>query len=102
MLHNIMISIGALNEAISDIFGALVNAFIGKNDEDIWRITEDIETPSVAGDAMRYMCDSVLDGISRDYYPDRFLGEGSHKFWHSQPCVQHASSRLLFDTILTI
>jgi hypothetical protein len=35
MLHNIMISIGALNEAISDIFGALFNAFIGKNDEDI-------------------------------------------------------------------
>ncbi len=71
-----MISIGALDEAISDIFGALVDAFIGKNDEDIWLCGEDITTPGgVVGDASRYMCDPAKDNASRDYYPDRYLGE---------------------------
>jgi len=85
-----MISIGALNEAMSDIFGALVDAFIGKNDDDIWLIGEDVFTPIVAGDALRYMCDPAADfrpgsGIepSRDYYPDRYQGDGDNGGVHS-------------------
>ena len=80
-----MISIGALNEAISDIFGALVDAFIGKNDDDIWLLGEDIFTPSVAGDALRYMCDPAKNNLSRDYYPDRYQGplDGGGVHWNS-------------------
>lgn len=101
-----IIAKGALNEAISDIFGALVEAFIGKNDDDIWLHGEDSFTPSVAGDASRYMCDPAKDNISRDYYPDRFQGTwdegGVHinsgianlgECMYSRCCLQHASSR---------
>ena len=63
--------IGALNEAMSDIFGALVDSFRGKSENDIWLIGEDIKTPATPDDAMRYMCDPAKDNASRDYYPDR-------------------------------
>jgi bacillolysin len=69
---------GALNEAMSDIFGALLDQFIGKSEVNIWLSGEDIYTPGVAGDALRYMCDPVNDNIngrgSRDFYPDRYRG----------------------------
>jgi bacillolysin len=77
-----LLFIGALNEAISDIFGVLVDAFIGKSENDIWLSGEISWTPGVAGDALRYMCDPELDRAnnfggefySRDYYPDRYQG----------------------------
>jgi len=109
---------------ISDIFGAPVESFIGlKNNEDIWLIGDDIQTPGVAGDARRCMCDPVKDTnqypenngyppdykSSRDYYPDRYQGTydqgGVHinsgianlgECMNSCYCLQHASSRLLY------
>ena len=64
---------GALNEALSDIFSAFVESFLGSNDSDIWLIGEDAWTPWWAGDALRYMCDPAAAGDS-DYYPDRYQG----------------------------
>jgi hypothetical protein len=64
---------GALNEAMSDIFSAFVESFLGSNDSDIWLLGEDAWTPGVAGDALRYMCDPAAAGDS-DYYPDRYKG----------------------------
>ena len=68
---------GALNEALSDIFSAFVESFLGSNDRDIWLIGEDAWTPWREGDAMRYMCDPALAG-DRDYYPDRYQGPDDH------------------------
>ena len=47
---------GALNEAISDIFGALFDSFMGKGDTDTWLVGEDAFTPNVPGDALRLCC----------------------------------------------
>jgi len=63
---------GALNEALSDIFGASVEAWLeGGVNGNTWKLGEDIYTPAVAGDALRYMDNPTLDGYSRDYYPER-------------------------------
>jgi len=63
---------GALNEAWSDIFGAAVEAWSeGGISADTWKIGEDIYTPGIAGDALRYMDNPTLDGYSTDYYPER-------------------------------
>ncbi|MGD9799503.1 MAG: M4 family metallopeptidase [Parvularculaceae bacterium] len=63
---------GALNEALSDIFGASVEAWSeGGINANTWKIGEDIYTPGVAGDALRYMNNPTQDGYSRDYFPER-------------------------------
>jgi len=46
---------GALNESISDIFGAVI-------DNDDWLLGEDIYTPTVPGDALRSMEDPTRSG----------------------------------------
>ena len=57
---------GALNEAWSDIFGALVDRQVGATGTDIWLIGEDIYTPGTPGDALRDMaCPSCVG----DYQP---------------------------------
>jgi Zn-dependent metalloprotease len=72
---------GALNEAMSDIFAECTENYV--NGAPDWKIGEDVYTPGVAGDALRYMYDPVLDDAqitnpdlkhSRDYYPDRYTG----------------------------
>lgn len=69
---------GALNEAWSDIFGAVVEArqTLGPNgyNANTWKIGEDVWTPFIGGDALRYMDDPIRDGSSRDYYPLRYIG----------------------------
>lgn len=69
---------GALNEAWSDIFGAVVEArqTLGANgyNANTWKIGEDVWTPFIGGDALRYMDDPIRDGASRDYYPLRYIG----------------------------
>ena len=63
---------GALNEALSDIFGANVEADVdGGISADTWKLGEDIFTPGTAGDALRYMDNPTLDGYSTDYFPTR-------------------------------
>lgn len=63
-----------MNEAWSDIFGALVDHSLGASDDDTWKIGEDIYTPGTPGDALRYMANPTLDGWSNDYYPERYMG----------------------------
>jgi Zn-dependent metalloprotease len=59
---------GHLNEAYSDIFGAMVERNILGESADTWLIGEDTWTPGTAGDALRYMNDPADDGYSTDYY----------------------------------
>jgi Zn-dependent metalloprotease len=69
---------GALNEAISDIFGAMVER--SKKGEtsattNMWRIGEEIFTPNTPGDALRYMDNPRLaanGGYSVDDDPDHY------------------------------
>ena len=51
---------GALNEAISDVFGTLVEFYDNRNPD--WEIGEDIYTPGKAGDALRSMSDPTKYG----------------------------------------
>lgn len=63
---------GALNEGLSDIFGASIEAWSeGGISADTWKLGEDVYTPGTPGDALRYMDDPTLDGYSTDYYPER-------------------------------
>lgn len=67
---------GALNESISDIFGAAVEAWAdGGINADTWKVGEDVFTPNTGGDAMRYMDNPTRDGASKDYYPERYTGD---------------------------
>ncbi len=66
---------GALNEGLCDVLGATCEAWVqGGTSTATWRIGEDIFTPGVAGDALRYLYHPTLDGSSRDFYPDRYVG----------------------------
>eukprot|EP01094_Clydonella_sp_ATCC50884_P004193 TRINITY_DN1326_c0_g1_i1.p1 TRINITY_DN1326_c0_g1~~TRINITY_DN1326_c0_g1_i1.p1 ORF type:complete len:535 (-),score=203.25 TRINITY_DN1326_c0_g1_i1:59-1594(-) len=63
---------GALNEGWADIMGASsVIMMEGALQPDSWEIGSECY---LAGDALRYMNNPVLDGASRDYYPDRYTG----------------------------
>ncbi|MGM9986945.1 MAG: M4 family metallopeptidase [Bacillaceae bacterium] len=62
---------GALNEAISDVFGTLVEFKSGKNPD--YLIGEDIYTPSTSGDALRSMSNPAAFG-DPDHYSKRYTG----------------------------
>lgn len=65
---------GALNEAMSDIFGASIEAYRdGAVSGNTWKIGEECWTPGTAGDALRYMNDPAIAG-DYDYYPTRYTG----------------------------
>ncbi|MGE6756772.1 M4 family metallopeptidase [Corallococcus interemptor] len=65
---------GALNEAMSDIFGASIEAYRdGAVSANTWKIGEECWTPGTAGDALRYMNDPAIAG-DYDYYPTRYTG----------------------------
>ncbi|MEO6772693.1 MAG: M4 family metallopeptidase [Kofleriaceae bacterium] len=72
---------GALNEASSDIMGAVVEEHhAGAVSANTWLVGEDVYTPSTPGDALRYMSNPTLDAplynnqySSSDYYPERLM-----------------------------
>lgn len=66
---------GALNEAMSDVMAAAAEAYRdGGISSNTWKIGEEIYTPGVSGDALRYMNNPTADGSSYDYYPERYTG----------------------------
>ncbi|MFY0542386.1 M4 family metallopeptidase [Nannocystis pusilla] len=66
---------GALNEAMSDIMAAAVDAFQHGVSAKTWLLAETCWTPGKANDAMRYMANPTQDGQSYDYYPERYTGQ---------------------------
>ncbi|RKG86991.1 bacillolysin [Corallococcus sp. CA049B] len=65
---------GALNEAMSDVFGAAIEAYRdGAVSANTWKIGEECWTPATPGDALRYMNDPAIAG-DYDYYPTRYTG----------------------------
>lgn len=74
---------GALNESMSDVFGAMVELYAdgGVISGDTWKIGEDAYTPATSGDALRYMDDPHLAGNGGytanddpDHYSERYTG----------------------------
>jgi vibriolysin len=87
---------GALNEAWSDIFGAIIE---WNNDgkvisADTWKVGEDVWTPGTSGDALRYMNDPTLDGSSPDYYPNRYTGSADNGGVHSNSGIANLAFKL--------
>ncbi|NOK10681.1 M4 family metallopeptidase [Corallococcus exercitus] len=71
---------GGLNESFSDIFGAVCEWY-GKGkviDDNTWIVGDDVWTPSIPGDGLRYMKNPTQDGDSLDYYPDYGSGVDVH------------------------
>lgn len=65
---------GALNEAMSDIFGASIEAYRdGAVSANTWKVGEECWTPNTPGDSLRQMDDPGLYG-DYDYYPTRYTG----------------------------
>jgi bacillolysin len=65
---------GALNEAMSDIFGAAIEAYRdGAVSTNTWKVGEECWTPATAGDSLRQMDDPARYG-DYDYWPTRYTG----------------------------
>ncbi|WP_426754570.1 M4 family metallopeptidase [Myxococcus sp. Y35] len=72
---------GGLNESMSDIFGAVCEWYGDGANEVLprhWLIGDTVWTPPTPGDALRYMHDPALDGVSLDHYHNYQTGTGVH------------------------
>ncbi|GHG66289.1 M4 family metallopeptidase [Comamonas sp. JC664] len=72
---------GGLNESMSDVFGAVCEWYGDGADEVLprhWLIGDDVWTPSIPNDALRYMNDPATDGDSLDHYHSYQTGTGVH------------------------
>lgn len=88
---------GALNESLSDMVAAICESWSrgGALDADVWKIGEDIWTPHVNGDALRYMDSPTRDGSSRDYYPERYTGSSDNGGVHWNSGIPNLVFKLL-------
>ena len=66
-----------MNEAMSDIFGACIDRYLGASVANTWMLGEISWTPSTAGDALRYMNDPAKAG-DYDWYPTRYVGSSDN------------------------
>ncbi|PEA55502.1 bacillolysin [Bacillus pseudomycoides] len=83
---------GALNEAVSDIFGTLVEYYDNRNPD--WEIGEDIYTPGTAGDALRSMSDPTKYG-DPDHYSKRYTGTSDNGGVHTNSSIINKAAYLL-------
>ncbi|MEH7457581.1 M4 family metallopeptidase [Bacillus sp. JJ1127] len=83
---------GALNEAVSDIFGTLVEYYDNRNPD--WEIGEDIYTPGKAGDALRSMSDPTKYG-DPDHYSKRYTGSSDNGGVHTNSGIINKAAYLL-------
>jgi bacillolysin len=77
---------GALNEANSDIMGAAIEAWAASGggaagnpasitlSDKTWKIGEDVAGPLLPGGVIRQMSNPTIDMVSKDYYPERYIG----------------------------
>ncbi|WP_420850644.1 M4 family metallopeptidase [Peribacillus deserti] len=84
---------GALNEAISDIFGTVVEYKYQASKAD-YNIGEDIYTPSVAGDALRSMSNPAAYG-DPDHYSKRYTGTADNGGVHTNSGIINKAAYLI-------
>jgi len=87
---------GALNEAWSDIFGAMVDRQEGATGAAVWLVGEDIYTPGIPGDALRNMADPKSEG-DYDYYPTRYTGTSDNGGVHWNSGIANLAFYLLVN-----
>ncbi|WP_241758903.1 M4 family metallopeptidase [Pyxidicoccus parkwayensis] len=86
---------GALNEAMSDVFGASIEAFRdGAVSANTWKVGEECWTPATAGDALRYMNDPAIAG-DYDYYPTRYTGTSDNGGVHWNSGIANLAFKLM-------
>ena len=85
---------GALNEAVSDIFGAMVERYATGESSDTWKIGEDAYTPGTSGDALRYMNDTHRGG-DPDHYSERYTGSADNGGVHTNSGIPNYAFYLL-------
>jgi Zn-dependent metalloprotease len=100
---------GGLNESMSDIFATAAEFYavsISDTVADYW-MGEDVWTPGIDGDALRYMDDPTRDGRSIDHYDDYTSnmdvhlssGLANHVFYLMSEGGPHASTGELVTAI---
>ncbi len=84
---------GALNESMSDIFGAMVESFArgGVINSDTWKIGEQAYTPNTPGDALRSMSDPPSAG-DPDHYSERLYPGSCTPSQSNDQCGVHTNS----------
>ncbi|MET1256294.1 M4 family metallopeptidase [Aliikangiella maris] len=86
---------GALNEAWSDIFGVTIEAYKNGTSSPAWLLGDDLyNTP---GKALRYMNNPTKDNISKDWYPERYLGQADNGGVHWNSGIANLAYVLLVD-----
>ncbi|WP_338023451.1 M4 family metallopeptidase [Archangium primigenium] len=88
---------GALNEGMSDIFAAYCESWTKgwSLAAPIWMIGDDIWTPNIPNDALRYMGNPTQDGYSTDYYPERYTGYADYGGVHYNSGIANLAFKLL-------
>ncbi|MGI8639714.1 MAG: M4 family metallopeptidase [Pyrinomonadaceae bacterium] len=85
---------GALNEGVSDIFGAMVERYTEGESSNTWKIGEDAYTPGTSGDALRYMDNPTL-GDQPDNYANRYTGTADNGGVHTNSGIANYAFYLM-------
>lgn len=85
---------GGLNEAFSDIMAICTEYYYNQATD--WQIAEDVYTPGIPGDALRYLNDPAADGKSGDYYPHVFLNNNCGNYKNCDPHLTSGIANLAF------
>jgi Zn-dependent metalloprotease len=85
---------GALNEAFSDIMGAMAERYWYGESANTWKIGEGAYTPGTSGDALRYMNAPWLGGQPWSY-PGRYTGSGDNGGVHINSGIANFAFYLL-------
>ncbi|EPR10271.1 M4 family metallopeptidase [Ruminiclostridium papyrosolvens] len=83
---------GAISEALSDIFGTLVEYYDNNNPD--WLMGEDIYTPSTQGDALRSLANPTLYG-DPDHYSNRYTGTSDYGGVHTNSGIINKAAYLI-------
>lgn len=89
---------GALNESMSDVFGAMVERYEngGTINTNTWLIGEDAYTPGTSGDALRSMADTHASG-DPDHYSERYTGSADNGGVHTNSGISNFAFYLLSE-----
>jgi Zn-dependent metalloprotease/subtilisin family serine protease len=85
---------GAINEAMSDIFGTLVEFYDNRNPD--WLIGEDVYTPNKDEDALRSLEDPAAYGYP-DHYSQRYRGEDDNGGVHINSSIINKAAYLISE-----
>ena len=87
---------GALNEAFSDIIATYAEHMLQPTKAD-YLIGEDVWTPAVKGDALRYMNNPTMAKNNTDHYSERYTGEADNGGVHWNSGIANLAFYLLAE-----